>query len=248
MIRPRTAGTHGPCSGSDGPPFLAAFSPRPRRAAFTLVELLVVVAILALLLAILSPSTKFVYETAQKVICQTRLHEMGEAALGFQNDHGRLVKIKTANGSFSDELLPYLTDHEFFHCPSEKPRSNAAKNHMRLDYGINHYGRGDPSHGGKKKFYNTMGYFANPSSNSPNHSGRVADSLVVYFSDADTDQSPEDIGGISRGTDEWPIQHSFQKYAHKRHLRGYNCAQLDSSTAWYPSQPPTNDKWFIPKY
>jgi prepilin-type N-terminal cleavage/methylation domain-containing protein len=248
MIRTRTAATHGGCCGTDRAPS-AAFFPRPRCTAFTLIELLVVLAVLSLLLAILSPATKFVYLTGQKVTCQVHLQEMAEAALHFENDRRRLVKIKPSSSkSFTDELKPYLGSHEFFFCPSEKERYNAAKSGNRLDYGINHYGRGDPSHGGKAKFYNTMGYFSNPSKNSPNRSYRVGDATAIYFSDADTDQSPEDIGGISRGTDEWPIQHSFQKYAYRRHLNGYNCAQLDGAAYWYPSQPPTNEKWFVPKY
>ena len=207
-----------------------AAPPRAPRAAFTLIELLVVVAILALLLSILAPSTKFAYETTQSLTCRTKMYGGGQA--------------------FSDFFQPYLGSYEFFYCPSEKARStNSARNGLRLDYGINHYGRGDPVHGGKAKFYDTMSWFPDTSNkDSPQHSNRVADALVIYFADADTDQSPEDIGGISRGKDEWPIQHSFQKRAYKRHLLGYNSASLDASATWYPADPPTNEKWFVRKH
>lgn len=250
MTHPRRTRRHGRSGGLRARPQATGGSHRRRRQAFTLIELLVVLAILLLLLAILSPSTKYAYQTSQKITCQTNLHQIGAAALQFENDKKRLVKIKPgSNKSFSDKLMPYLSTHEFFFCPSEEKRPTAARNNERLDYGINHYGRGDPKHGGKKKFYDSMGYHPETSNkNSPNHSNRVGDSGVIYFSDADTDQSPEDIGGISRGTDEWPIQHSFQKYAYKRHLGGYNCSRLDASATWYPKDPPTNEKWFIPKY
>jgi len=218
-------------------------------AGFTLIELLVVVAILALLLSILAPSTKYTYQHGQKLACQTHLHQMACAALQFENDHKRLIKIKTSTISFSDEIEPYLGGHDFFFCPTEKARTNVAKNGERLDYGLNHYGRGDPRHGGTAKFYNTMGYYSNAtSSNCPNRSTRVANATVIYLADADTGDSPEDIGGVSRGTDEWPIRYSFQRYAYKRHLMGYNYAALDASTGWYPADPPTNEKWFIRKY
>ena len=57
-----------------------------RAGAFTLVELLVVVGIIALLVTILMPALGRALELARKTICQTQLHTMGRAwAIYFQN-------------------------------------------------------------------------------------------------------------------------------------------------------------------
>jgi len=63
----------------------------PRRAsAFTLVELMVVIAIIALLVSILVPSLAEVKELARRTICQTNLHALGRGwELYFNQSNGR---------------------------------------------------------------------------------------------------------------------------------------------------------------
>ena len=220
---------------------------RPAEAAFTLIELLVVLAILVLLLAILSPSTKFAYRTGQKITCLKQLGEITRAAQSYWIDHdGYLVRWKNPSTSFSysDALMEHVGTDEIFCCPAEKIRTNNACNGKRLDYGINHYGNGYANGDPRQKRY----YYSLCNSDGKMRFNHVANADAIYFADAETSSSPEDIGAGSRKTFEWPIKWSFQAYAHDRHLLGYNSAKLDASAEWFPEDPPTNEKWFIAKH
>jgi prepilin-type N-terminal cleavage/methylation domain-containing protein/prepilin-type processing-associated H-X9-DG protein len=62
------------------------------RGAFTLVELLVVVAVIALLVAILLPSMAAARERAQRVKCMTNLRSLAAADLQYANDYNGYIK------------------------------------------------------------------------------------------------------------------------------------------------------------
>ena len=222
-------------AGRAGPP-----APRTGRA-FSLVELLTVVAILAILVALIMPALGRAKLIAQKVTCQTRLKQIGRAAKQYALDNnGYGVKIHpTSTTCFSDALLPQLHSEEIFWCPSAALMTNRAKNGKRLDYGMNHHGHGYESDSAEAaRHYNTFNALQI-------HSVGFED--VIYFAEAETDSSPEDIGGVSRGLMKWPIYWSFEKHAHNRHLDGYNYYMLNGSAGWFATEPPTNEKWFIRK-
>ncbi len=62
----------------------------PRRAAMSLVELLVVMAIIGVLVAILLPAVQAARESARRAECQNRLRQIGIALHLFHDTHGRL--------------------------------------------------------------------------------------------------------------------------------------------------------------
>lgn len=72
------------------------------RAAFTLIEVLVVVAIIALLVAILLPSLKAARDQARRTSCGSNLHQVGVALTSYVNDfRGQLPAMYRTTTAFT---------------------------------------------------------------------------------------------------------------------------------------------------
>lgn len=82
----------------------------PARPAFTLVELLVVVAILALLIAILLPALSQARRQARATVCLSNLRSMEQAHWGYMTEHnGRFVNVGLAHGGYlGDESVSWI--------------------------------------------------------------------------------------------------------------------------------------------
>lgn len=126
---------------------------RTKSDAFTLLELLVVLAIIAILVGIIVPSLSKARENARRSICLSNLKQIGVAATMYADDHGGAFpnasdatsdgnpNIKT--GSQPDKwgrLVPsYLNELQVFFCPSRKPGSRYSMVHSE---GIGGFGTG----------------------------------------------------------------------------------------------------------
>ncbi len=92
---------------------------RHRPTAFTLIEVLVVVAIIALLVAILIPTLTRAKEQANRSICMSNLKEMSQATVMYQSDQkGRLPGPIHAAVELKTEGLLAGGDYEEYHLPS----------------------------------------------------------------------------------------------------------------------------------
>jgi prepilin-type N-terminal cleavage/methylation domain-containing protein/prepilin-type processing-associated H-X9-DG protein len=100
-----------------------------RKRGFTLVELLTVVAIIAVLAAILFPVFARAREAARRASCQSNLKQIGLAAMQYTSDYdGCLPPAVVVSGgmnplddqalSFVDLLQPYVKNLQIFVCPS----------------------------------------------------------------------------------------------------------------------------------
>ncbi len=107
-----------------------------RRSAFTLMELLIVISIIAVLASILLGVTSRVQENANRTTCLNNLHQIGVAALAYESDNnGTLpgpcdpgIKIYYTANTLSSNLAPYIglpaTENKqivpIFRCPTWK--------------------------------------------------------------------------------------------------------------------------------
>ncbi len=142
--------------GRGSPPAL----PGPRRAAFTLVELLVVIGIIALLAALLFPVFNSARGAARRSACQSNLRQLLLAASLYATDHDdlwprqSLQLMKSFEAALDAEpaphlvgdiagllwisqLQPYLRSAPILTCPSAKPSATTYVNDLPVHYGIN---------------------------------------------------------------------------------------------------------------
>jgi prepilin-type N-terminal cleavage/methylation domain-containing protein len=91
-----------------------------RRSAFSLVELLVVIGILAILMGLLLPATQKVRAAATAVLCKNNLKQINLACLNYESTHGQLppAVILLPDSMYSLNLhvaiLPYLEQQAIF--------------------------------------------------------------------------------------------------------------------------------------
>lgn len=91
---------------------------RRRKAGFTLVETLVVVAVVALLAALLMPALWTARSLANRTACISNLRQIGQAARMYLQDYGGYPQRLSA-------LAPaYVTDAALYVCPSDAARGH----------------------------------------------------------------------------------------------------------------------------
>lgn len=133
--------------------------------AFTIVELMVVVAILALLLAMLLPSMSLVLSITRSTLCQNNLQKLGEAFTIASSTRAGAGLNKVVN-PYPDAMLwpgtpkDAVADAAIFRCPEEddKEDSGSVLDMFRLLEFRNRYGRFTMDNVGSKAYlYITRG-------------------------------------------------------------------------------------------
>jgi prepilin-type N-terminal cleavage/methylation domain-containing protein/prepilin-type processing-associated H-X9-DG protein len=125
------------------------------RSAFTLLEMLVVVAIIGILAVLLVPTLKSVMEKSRTVKCLSNIRSLGQATLTFAADHDQSLPVFQLSHSIGgslfwyEEIRPYmgaastelstapntLSNLPNFYCPSVDRK----KGYPHTDYGANSY-------------------------------------------------------------------------------------------------------------
>ena len=91
--------------------------------AFTLIELLIVIAIIAILAAILFPVFARARENARRTSCLSNITQLGLGVIMYTEDFdGRLMRYTAApsesSSSILTQVLPYIKNAQIFRCPS----------------------------------------------------------------------------------------------------------------------------------
>ena len=87
---------------------------RPRREGFTLVELLVLIAIIVVLLGLLAPVIARMEARRKRVACASSLHHLGVAVAAYAVDHARALPTHFADGTIPfDTFWMRRTDGEY---------------------------------------------------------------------------------------------------------------------------------------
>ena len=129
--------------------------PKPLAPAFTLVEMMVAIAIVVVLAALLLPAYKSIYEKADRTRCASNLKTLSGAAIQYSSDHDFLYLPPILNGfqqqwMFNTDFLSYLGAGpatnvaqlpKIFLCPTAKKKGSKAG----INYGMNVTGLGIPA-------------------------------------------------------------------------------------------------------
>ena len=113
---------------------------------FTMVELLVVIAVISILAALILPTLGSVQEKAKQIKCKTNMDNLGKGMLMYKNDYGRNVRFPDANGGKFIATLyttKLVVEPKVYICPSTTDEFDTAgmKNGNPSAGGMSYSGR-----------------------------------------------------------------------------------------------------------
>lgn len=128
----------------------------PRRAGFTLIEVVVVAGILALMMGLLLPAVVAGRAAGQRITCLNNLRQIGLASQAYTVDHDKYPAAYATNSSgqvtrWTDMVKPYLFNNSVhanvLRCPADSNTTPLSYDStVILSYGINISRFGDYAH------------------------------------------------------------------------------------------------------
>lgn len=122
---------------------------------FTLIELLIVVAILGILISILIPSLSRAKETAKMAVCASNMNQLSKAYLAYSSNNDNKL-LSAASSAINDippwivhsewdfdrnvlesPMWPYLKNKDVFRCPNENRQNVLDNGNYKRTYSIN---------------------------------------------------------------------------------------------------------------
>jgi prepilin-type N-terminal cleavage/methylation domain-containing protein len=90
---------------------------RRRLPGYTLIEVLVVIAIIGILVSLTLPAVQAVREAANRTSCGNNLHQIGEACLLYESNRRTLPPsfVMDQGASWMVMIFPYMEEEELFH-------------------------------------------------------------------------------------------------------------------------------------
>jgi len=115
-----------------------------RQNRFSLIELLIVIAIMAILSSLLLPALSKAKGTAQQIHCASNMKTMGQLFSMYSNDYDNyLIPPRVPPDKMWGQLVVNMTGlipNSLLWCPSRDPSKLANVNHgSGYDYGVNYY-------------------------------------------------------------------------------------------------------------
>jgi len=199
---------------------------RPHRAArrgFTLIEILVVIAIVAVLAAMLFPTLAKARASAQRVSCLSNMRQIGMAIQMYTMGHAERMPGPGPSGrEWPLSLQPYIGSTQIFSCitdPHEGEPSIAGMGTAKLSYGWNSLDVGDGRYGFRKP------------DGTPLALSRVdqpSETIVIFdylATNAPSEGHLTNVGHLDTGS-------ATTTRVEGRHLDGFNTLYADSHVKW----------------
>jgi prepilin-type N-terminal cleavage/methylation domain-containing protein/prepilin-type processing-associated H-X9-DG protein len=203
--------------------------------AFTLIEILIVIAIIALLSAILFPVFSRARESARRASCQSNEKQIVLGLTQYAQDYDERLPCYSVSASRSYHVLiePYVKSYSIFRCPSA-PKTQLASTHQYYPtYGL----CGIAGSGGNNMYSNTGTHLAS-----------IAEPARTFLMVETRDY--RDNAYYNEG---WALRYvqfstvskpeDYAYYNHTIHFEGNNVAFVDGHVKWIKSGEGSNWIW-----
>lgn len=212
---------------------------KPGRA-FTLLELLVVVAIIGILAALLLPVLAAAKKRAWTAQCDSNLHQIGLGLKMYADDHGELYPESggtiqwdqkdsaTTNFSWMQQIIGYTQNTNVYHCPADDPAQVGFFNYFNGVRAAYVFTGGFASVNGKKIVYPDAFVLSGDT---------IGSTFTLDNADKD-DYTYNCVGGDDNGTpsEEWQVHSKGQNILFEEgHVKFYKAYATNEMTFRYDS-------------